>query len=775
MVIKLNLRTKMKRNMFMSAMALTAMFAAACSNEIENAPETTEGTVLTAGFASEAPARQSVQTKTVLENDKTVKWTKGDKIMVNGKISNAAEISGEGETATFSFGESLTAPYSAVFPSSIYTDAATVTLPAVQTYKAGSFAETAAPMCAYASEGTNLSFGHLCSVVKLTVNKPAVDAEKFSFIEFSGNGGEQICGNFAIDYEPGTLTPSATVADADKKIRYDVDWNIAADAQVVAYIVVPAGEYPQGFTVKIQDKQGRVMTQSSSAKTLKRGTVHEMPELSFEQTGTETGVEITTAAELIQFAKDYNSGVYAGSENSLVATLMNDIAFTDEENEAFVSIGNTGSNKFRGCFNGNSKTISNFNSGKALFASVNDVGIVKDLTVEGTASVTVKDADLSKSTDKNGNVLYDWFGGVLVDYNRGLVQRCTTNVAYTVNVAYSVKDVKGEKDEKDVKVTLCVGGIAARMPSCDGKIVGCLNNGTLTVMTKKGLSPETYIGGIVGLANGGNAEISDCISKCAIVSDRDDNTNKEYCGGIAGQSNAKIIGCDNYGKVVAKTYCKVRNVGGIAGANGGSVSGCDNYGEVVVAGAGRYVQLGGIIGSHSGTSELANIYNHGSVSLEKIQNNVSAVMKVGGCIGESTKDAATFGSNVANTGAVTVLSGQNWPNTKAVYVGGVFGYVASSVSGLVNEGAVSLENTHTPNLAAQVYLGGIIGCTEKAITIASCNNEKGSVTISHTEATLDTTTWWADGILGHGPDGVQEEESNIYDPEKVTMPELIIR
>lgn len=101
--------------------------------------------------------------------------------------------------------------------------------------------------------------------------------------------------------------------------------------------------------------------------------------------------------------------------------------------------------------------------------------------------------------------------------------------------------------------------------------------------------------------------------------------------------------------------------------------------------------------------------------------------------------------------------------------------MASSVSGLVNEGAVSLENTHTPNLAAQVYLGGIIGCTEKAITIASCNNEKGSVTISHTEVTLDTTTWWADGILGHGPDGVQEEESNIYDPEKVTMPELIIR
>lgn len=763
MVIKLNPGTEMKRNMFMSAMALTAMIVAGCNDKLVETPETSEGTVLTAGFMPETAERQSVQTKTVLENDKTVKWTAGDMITVNGTASREAEISEDGKTAKFSFDETLPAPYSAVFPSGIYKDEGTVTLPAVQTWKAGSFAATAAPMCAYTTEGTALAFAHLCSVVKLTINKPAADAEKFSCIEFWGNGGERICGDFAIDYAACTLTPSAPVNDADKKIRYDVDWNIAADAQVVAYIVVPAGEYPQGFTVKIQDKQGRIMEKTSSAKTLTKGTVHEMPELSFEQTGTETGVEITTAAELIQFAKDYNSGVYAGAENSLVATLMNDITFTDEDNAAFVSIGNTGSNKFRGCFNGNSKTISNFNSGKALFASVNDVGIVKDLTVEGTAEVAVTNDDLSKNTDKNGVVTYDWFGGVLVNYNRGLVQRCTTNVAYTVNVAYSVSE----------KVTLCVGGVAARMPSCDGKIVGCVNNGALTMSVSKGLSPETNIGGIVGLANGGNAEISGCISKCAIVSDRDDNTNKEYCGGIAGQNNAKIIECDNYGKVVAKTYCKVRNVGGIAGANGGSVSGCNNYGEVVVAGAGRYVQLGGIIGSHSGTSVLENIYNHGSVSLEKIQNNGSAVMKVGGCIGESTKENATFGSNVKNTANVTVLSGQNWPNTKAVYVGGIFGYVTSSVKGMVNEGAVSLINTHTPNLNAQVYLGGIIGCTEKAITISSCDNEKGSVTIEHTETTLDTTTWWADGILGHGPDGVQNEESNFYDPEKVTMPEIM--
>ena len=728
--------------MFMSAMALTAMFAAACSNEMVNAPETSEGTVLTAGFAPEAAGSEQTQTRTVLENDKTVKWTAGDRIAVNGKVSKDAEISETGVTAKFSFDDMLEAPYSAVFPAAVYKDAGTVTLPAVQTWKEGSFAAAAAPMCAYVTGGgTKLSFNHLCSVVKLTINKPASDAEKFACIEFRGNDGEQICGDFAIDYESCTLTPSAAVSDADKKIRYDIDWNIAADAQVVAYIVVPAGEYSKGFTVKIQDKQGRIMEKSSSAKTLKQGTVHEMPELSFEQTGTETGVEIKTAADLLKFASDYNSGVYAGSESSLVATLMNDIAFTDEDNAAFASIGNTGGNKFKGCFNGNSKTISNFNSGKALFASVNDIGIVKDLTIEGTADVTL-------SASEN-----DMNCGVLVEYNRGLIQRCTTNVAYTV-------------DASAVTKTLCVGGIAGRMPTCDAKIVNCVNNGALTVTGSK---VETYIGGIVGLANGGNAEIRYCTSNGVITSEIDkNNSSHEYCGGIAGRSGGKIVGCDNGtgGNIFVKNSCKNRHIGGIVGANGGSLTECVNYAEIAVVGDGRYVQLGGIIGSHSGVSELKNICNRGSVRLEKIKNERWANMRIGGCIGESTNESATFSPTMKNMGQVTVTSGQNWTNaTKGgVCLGGVFGYLASSASVLENEGDVTFENSHNPG-SATVYVGGIVGFTDKVITIGMSTN-KGTVALSSTKA----LAYNVNGILGGASAEVTLEDNNDEGTVDIQVP-----
>ena len=88
--------------------------------------------------------------------------------MVNGVESAALELTEPSATADFAFGASLQAPYSAVFPSSIYKDAATVTLPAQQEAAEGSFHAQASPMLAYGSE-KNLVFAHPFAVVKVTV------------------------------------------------------------------------------------------------------------------------------------------------------------------------------------------------------------------------------------------------------------------------------------------------------------------------------------------------------------------------------------------------------------------------------------------------------------------------------------------------------------------------------------------------------------------------------------------------------------------------------
>ena len=133
---------------------VSTLLVAGCAKEnlVEQMGPQDGVTVLTAGTPS---------TKTVLQNDQKVLWTTGDKINVNGVESNALEIEEASATATFKIPGTHSNPYRAVFPASIYKDAQTVTLPAVQTYAENSFGATAAPMAAYQASGNNLNFQHL--------------------------------------------------------------------------------------------------------------------------------------------------------------------------------------------------------------------------------------------------------------------------------------------------------------------------------------------------------------------------------------------------------------------------------------------------------------------------------------------------------------------------------------------------------------------------------------------------------------------------------------
>ena len=199
----------MKR-IFFPIVMVASLLVAGCAKENLVEPNVPQGgvTVLTADVAA---------TKTVLQDDQKVLWTNGDKINVNGVESAALELEEAAASATFTFEGVLESPYKAVFPASIYKDAATVTLPAYQTYKEGSFSASASPMAAV-SETSSLKFSHLCSVIKLTVNAGA-EHSSIAYVDFYGKSGEQVSGDFSIDYQKLSLSAAST-ADADKKIRY---------------------------------------------------------------------------------------------------------------------------------------------------------------------------------------------------------------------------------------------------------------------------------------------------------------------------------------------------------------------------------------------------------------------------------------------------------------------------------------------------------------------------------------------------------------------------
>lgn len=465
----LNLKTStiMKKILFPIAMMATLLVAGCAKDNLAEQKPLQDGTTVLTAVA--APS-----VKTVLQDDEKVLWTNGDKININGVESAALELEEAAETATFSVGSVLSTPYKAVFPASIYKDENTVTLPAYQTYKAGSFAETASPMAAV-SESSTLQFDHLCAVLKLTVNLPEnSEHNSIKYVDFYAKGGEQISGDFTLDYENLSLTGAST-ADADKKVRYNVSKTLGEEPFVM-YIVVPAQAYKEGYTVKVLDREGHYMEQSKkSAQTLLPGKVYELPTFDFVPTGTELGVEIAIASaeELVDFAIDYNAGEYA-NQDLLTVTLSQDITFDAETSEAYAATGGIGdeTNNFNGVFDGKGFSIKDWTSTCPMFAYTGADAVIKDLTIDALCTLTANYADNSQ------------YYGAFVGWHSGLLTDCHVNAALVAS---------GDWGEAEPHIGALAGHVEI------GAVENCTVNGDVTFDNTLVTGGKTsYFGGAVG-------------------------------------------------------------------------------------------------------------------------------------------------------------------------------------------------------------------------------------------------------------------------------------
>ena len=217
-------------------------------------------------------------------SSRKVFWSDGDRICINGTVSDALSgVPAESSSATFSFSSAPSAPYSLLYPASFYKNSNTVTLPATQTYAAGSFTTGTEPLVGYAaSAGDPVTMKHLCSVVQLKIKKhPDVSLGTIKKITFRGNAGEQITGNFTVTYSAATLTATSS-AEADKVLQYNLSQSLSVSSALEVYLVVPARTYASGFTVVIEDDTQRIMTMTKpSAATLTAGKIVKMSEFAF--------------------------------------------------------------------------------------------------------------------------------------------------------------------------------------------------------------------------------------------------------------------------------------------------------------------------------------------------------------------------------------------------------------------------------------------------------------------------------------------------------------
>ena len=731
------------KKIFFPIVMMASLLVAGCVKENLVEPDVPQSgvTVLTANV--------DAATRTVLQDDQKVLWTTGDKINVNGVESAALELDEAVVSTKFTFDGVLGTPYKAVFPSSIYKDATTVTLPAYQTYKEGTFSASASPMAAV-SETMSLEFSHLCAVIKLTVNmSDGSEHDNIAYVDFYGKNNEQVSGDFTIDFDALSLSGAST-ADADRKIRYKVSKTLGEEPFVM-YLVVPAQDYANGYTIKVLDDEGHFMEKSkASGQTLVAGKIYDMPEFDFVPTGTDLDVEIATPQDLIDFATAYNAGEYA-DEDLLTVALMQDITFDAETSAAYAATGGIGNktgdatNYFNGVFNGAGKTISGYVADIPLFAYTGGAGLIKDLTLDNTCVITV---NVSAS---------DTYHAPLVGRHKGEIKNCSSAAKVVVNNL-----------EDSATAGQYYGGLVGR--NYGGSIVSSVVSGDITCSQSEVTVTENNvcIGGITGGQADGGA-INDCtFTGNIVVSDETDFGGISaaklyfYVGGVAGYvENGSILNCTAGAKGLS-TKIDVRGtlvpaIGGVVSwvvtAKSTEVSGCKNYMTIYSASNGARAdttpcRIGGI--SARSVAPISNSTNYGSIST--IGNSTSIYL--GGIVGQGS--GASDCTN-AETGTITRTSQlTNAQGNRYIYIGGVIGSLnsASDVENCTNNAALLNGNTGT-STNTTVDIAGIVGSTYDGSTsyqidIKDCENT-GKVTAQATQSSaIVTARATVGGILGYG-------------------------
>lgn len=678
--------------------AFCLMGAIACSNELEY--QNDSRTVLTL----ELPGT----TKTVLgeaqDGVRPVLWCKGDKISVNGVVSDPLDVEGDVLKADFVLSGQVSAPYEIIYPAGMVKDAETVTLPAGQKYAAGdNIVPGSMPMAGY-STTESVMMKQVCGILGIRL-KMGMEAILIRYVEVTALGGEPVCGDFSVDFQNSKLSSEAKDANV---IRMEVQKPLPAESANTFNVILPAGVYSAGFQVKVVDENGRAMVRSiKGSRELEAGKLMLMPELTFVPNSEDKGVEIASPEDWNSFATAYNAGKYPDSQ---IATITADLDFSSVNADKFVTLGLRDGAKqspdgpakyFAGTLNGNGKRIMNLKSDVPFIQAIGTGALVKDVIIDASCEFGV------------------WYGTKSIEFGP-LVGYCS-----------------------------------------DGKITNCSSSATVTLSQCNSLANnnDLYVGGLVGRNRA--AEIIGCTSSTSIVADATyvvDAASKSnlYIGGFTGycsNPNGVLENCSNTGNIsVASTALNIY-VGGICAlTSAGTIKGCNNSGAITVS-TGRtsgdpckFIYLGGLfsIVDASGDEQYLKVIECSNSGDITSNSNVKQLI-AGGIAAQLSTNKAEF-TNTTNAGNITTTAA-----LRNLFCGGLFGRISATqtlnLSGEPFTGTINIGTTESNNYT-QLYCGGLIGQTTKNITIGGDVTCKSNITYDISAAANIAAESFFGGIIG---------------------------
>ena len=673
-------------------------------------------------------------------------WSEGDKIAINGVASEALAAESDGQvSAVFEFKSVLTYPYNIVYPTPVTNlnvdlggvrtgSSQKVTFLAEQPYKAGSFADGAAPLYAQVVEaGEAINMHHLAGVLRLAPKGEGVTLTSMTVTTETG----KIAGDFTVDCSNGALVAEA---DATNVVTVTFGEGLALGAEATPiYVALPAGEYGEIEVVLNTATDNMVVKfNSDGKKAIKAGIVREFAEFAYKTT-TDAAEEfiITTKEDLIRFAS-----AAATAQSAKLAGVI------DMTGEAWTPI-----QGFVGTFDGDkeggfyikglSAPLFGTISGEIKNLKLTDVDITvtenyfygeKPVVYSGaiayhlasgkltgcyaSGKVEVNNAVFNVADDDLvGNYLDVCLGGMIGLVESGVVSSCENHVDLSLTSAWKNDHASGFS----VKTGAMIGMVAdsSEISSCQnygdivcelahtkskavhmGALLGgtsadnslavfkdCTNHGNFSVSAKASRRNTYYVGGVAGYLNKGITEFKNLTNLgCGELLGA--GNGQEYrVGGIAGAINSESDNLVNGSKDDASKGC-VRISSDEAGKNGnvylagmayGSIAGLSNaknYGKLTIEGYAANTYLAGILGTNSSAS-FTNCENHGTL----VHNlAVSAVTNIGGILAQgyiaadNTRDIPFSITGCKNTGNIVYNVAAGAAHTGLRVIGGIYGY-----------------------------------------------------------------------------------------------------
>ena len=178
-------------------------------------------------------------------------WKTGDKISVNGNLSEAVASADNGKSnVDFIVNGSLSAPFNVLYPGTTSTNV--IVLPATQNYVADSFDGAAAAMYGIATKNAsgkyNAKLSSFCGIIRFALKGSAT----IDRIELNSLGSEKLSGNFTIS----NFSTGAFSGGTSGSLTYSFGSSglTLTNTDTYVYIALPAQRYASGVEALVYQK-----------------------------------------------------------------------------------------------------------------------------------------------------------------------------------------------------------------------------------------------------------------------------------------------------------------------------------------------------------------------------------------------------------------------------------------------------------------------------------------------------------------------------------------